>query len=141
MRFTWDPRKASANIRKHGTSFEEATTAFGDPLSIAVQDPDHSSLALPAAASGVSMKKKTPSRVREIDTMRAEYDFSGGVRGKYAKRYARGTNVVLLEPDVADAFPTARAVNAALRKLLRSKTARGLKPGAKSGRGVRLEAV
>ena len=51
--------------------------------------------------------------------MRAEYDFSGGVRGKYAKRYAQGTNLVMLEPDVADAFPTARAVNAALRKLLR----------------------
>ncbi len=70
------------------------------------------------------MKKKTASRVREVDTMRAEYDFSGGVRGKYAKRYAQGTNVVVLEPDVADAFPTARAVNAALRKLLRAEPAR-----------------
>lgn len=56
--------------------------------------------------------------------MRAEYDFSGGVRGKYAKRYAQGTNVVLLEPDVAEAFPTARAVNAALRKLLRETPTR-----------------
>lgn len=63
--------------------------------------------------------KKTPSRVREV---RAEYDFSGGVRGKYAKRYARGSNVVVLDPDVAEAFPTARAVNAALRKLLRQTT-------------------
>jgi hypothetical protein len=68
--------------------------------------------------------KKAPSRVREVDTMRAEYDFSGGVRGKYAKRYAQGSNVVVLEPDVAEAFPTARAVNAALRKVLRSKPAR-----------------
>ncbi|MBK7906324.1 MAG: hypothetical protein IPJ78_07150 [Gemmatimonadetes bacterium] len=51
--------------------------------------------------------------------MRAEYDFSGGVRGKYAKRYAQGSNIVVLEPDVAEAFPTARAVNTALRKLLR----------------------
>jgi len=50
--------------------------------------------------------------------MRDDYDFSDGVRGKYAKRYAEGTNVVLLEPDVAKAFPTARAVNAALRKVL-----------------------
>ncbi len=55
--------------------------------------------------------------------MRAEYDFSGGVRGKHAKRYARGTNIVVLEPDVAEAFPTARAVNAALRKLLRDRSA------------------
>jgi hypothetical protein len=63
--------------------------------------------------------KKRIDRVREIATIRSEYDFSGGVRGKYAKRFAQGTNVVLLEPDVASAFPTARAVNAALRKLLR----------------------
>ena len=50
--------------------------------------------------------------------MRDHYDFSGGVRGKYAKRFAQGTNIVLLEPDIAEAFPTARAVNAALRKVL-----------------------
>ena len=43
--------------------------------------------------------------------MRNEYDFSKGVRGKYAKRYAEGTNVVLLEPDVAKEFPDAAAVN------------------------------
>ena len=41
--------------------------------------------------------------------MCAEYDFTGGIRGKYAKRYASGTNVVVLEPNVAEAFPTARA--------------------------------
>ena len=56
--------------------------------------------------------------------MRAEYDFSGGVRGKYAKRYAQGSNIVVLEPDVAEAFPTARAVNTALRKLLRESLSR-----------------
>lgn len=56
--------------------------------------------------------------------MRAEYDFAGGVRGKYATRYATGTNIVMLEPDVADAFPTARAVNAALRKVLRTNPPR-----------------
>jgi hypothetical protein len=49
--------------------------------------------------------------------MRDEYDFSKGVRGKYAKRYAKGTNVVVLEPDVAKVFPTAKSVNAALRAL------------------------
>ncbi|MBI1809269.1 MAG: BrnT family toxin [Gemmatimonadetes bacterium] len=42
MRFTWDPRKASANFRKHRVSFEEASTAFGDPLSVTVPDPEHS---------------------------------------------------------------------------------------------------
>ena len=42
MRFSWDPRKAAANHRKHGVSFEEASTAFADPLSVTVPDPDHS---------------------------------------------------------------------------------------------------
>ena len=53
------------------------------------------------------------------DNMREEYDFSDAVRGKYYQRYRQGTNVVLLEPDVATAFPTAKAVNDALRSLLR----------------------
>ena len=42
LRFSWDPRKASANVKKHGVSFDEASTAFADPLSITVPDPDHS---------------------------------------------------------------------------------------------------
>jgi uncharacterized DUF497 family protein len=42
LRFTWSPRKAASNRRKHGVSFEEAATAFGDPLSITITDPDHS---------------------------------------------------------------------------------------------------
>jgi soluble cytochrome b562 len=50
--------------------------------------------------------------------MRPEYDFGGGVRGKYAARYREGTNVVVLDPDIADAFPNAGAVNRALRALL-----------------------
>ncbi len=59
------------------------------------------------------MKRQTK---RNSDLL-AEYDFSSGVRGKYAKRYAQGTNVVLLEPDVAKVFPTAEAVNESLRAL------------------------
>ncbi len=47
-----------------------------------------------------------------------EYDFSKGVHGKYAKRYAEGTNVVVLAPDVAEYFPNAETVNAALRALV-----------------------
>ena len=60
----------------------------------------------------------------EEDDLRPEYDFSqmkGGVRGKYADRYREGTNLVLLDPDVAAAFPDAKAVNAALRLLLQEK--------------------
>jgi hypothetical protein len=49
--------------------------------------------------------------------MRPEYDFRGGVRGKYAKRFASGSNVILLDPDVAEVFPDAATVNAVLRVL------------------------
>ena len=42
MRFEWDPKKAAANLKKHGVTFQEAATVFGDPLAITFQDPDHS---------------------------------------------------------------------------------------------------
>lgn len=53
------------------------------------------------------MKKE----IRKHEEMRNHYDFSGGVRGKYARRYAEGTNVVVLDPDVARLFPNGDAVN------------------------------
>lgn len=58
------------------------------------------------------------------DDLRPEYDFSqmkGGVRGKYVERYRQGTNLVLLDPDIAAAFPDAKDVNDALRSLLHEK--------------------
>lgn len=42
MEFEWDPNKADSNLEKHGVSFDEAATAFGDPLSLTIPDPDHS---------------------------------------------------------------------------------------------------
>lgn len=54
----------------------------------------------------------------EEDEMRAEYDLRGGVRGKYYERAKRGSNVVLLEPDIAEVFTDAASVNAALRQFL-----------------------
>ncbi len=63
--------------------------------------------------------KKTSRKA--VDELRREYkrsDFSTLVRGKYAARLARETNVVMLEPEVAKAFPNDRAVNEALRGLL-----------------------
>ena len=42
MEFEWDLHKAEANLEKHAISFEEATTVFGDPLSLTISDPDHS---------------------------------------------------------------------------------------------------
>ena len=70
-----------------------------------------------------SNMKKSRAKAGQLgldkDTMRPEYDFSKAVRGVTAKRYAEGTNVVLLDPDVAEIFPDARAVNEALRTMAR----------------------
>ena len=60
-----------------------------------------------------SKKKADPDR----DTMRDEYDFSGAVRGATAARYAEGTNVVVIDPEVLDVFPDSSTVNATLRAL------------------------
>jgi hypothetical protein len=60
--------------------------------------------------------------------MRSEYDFSGAVRGKYYKRYLEGTNVVVLEPDVAKRFKNAASVNKVLRAYLKGPK-RGLATG------------
>ena len=54
------------------------------------------------------------------DEMRPEYDLRGGVRGKYYKQYTAGTNLVLLEPDVASVFPDSESVNQALRVLMKA---------------------
>lgn len=62
---------------------------------------------------------KKVSKVYTNRGMLEEYDFSKGVRGKYAKRYAEGTNLVILEPDVAKVFPNSKAVNNALRMLIK----------------------
>ncbi len=53
--------------------------------------------------------------------MRDHYDFSKGAQGKYAARYKEGTNMVLLDPDVAKEFPDDASVNEALREFLREK--------------------
>jgi hypothetical protein len=63
------------------------------------------------------------------DELRPEYDLGqllkDGVRGKYVDRYREGTNLVLLEPDVADAFPTGEAVNKALRLVIQLTKVQG----------------
>ena len=66
--------------------------------------------------------KKVKSRqmsaaTEDRDTMRPEYDFSGAVRGVTAVRYAKGTNVMVVDPEVLDVFPNSGAVNEALRAL------------------------
>jgi uncharacterized DUF497 family protein len=148
LSFEWDPDKCAINERKHRVSFEEASTVFADPLATTIYDPDHSdeedryltlglsgenrclwyplrigmrrfASSAPAWQVGANESNmKKPTKRSTSKGMRPEYDFSKGVRGKYAQRYAEGTNIVVLAPDVAKAFPNADAVNAALRGLI-----------------------
>lgn len=65
------------------------------------------------------MSKQVTSKRRLSDgDIRSEYDFSEGVRGKYAERARTGSNLVLLDPEIAVAFPDSESVNRALRGLL-----------------------
>jgi hypothetical protein len=57
--------------------------------------------------------------MKEKNEMLEEYDFSNGVRGKYAKRYKEGVNIVKLDSDVTQFFPDAKSVNEALRTLIK----------------------
>jgi hypothetical protein len=66
------------------------------------------------------MTTKTTESTRLKDTMRTEYDMSGGVRGKYVGRVRQDVVMVTLAPDVAKAFPDADSVNEALRILLKA---------------------
>ena len=156
LRFIWDSRKASANARKHGVSFSEATTVFADPLSLTIEDVAHSVCEIRCATIGssfsgkiivvvhvdnedetriISARRATPKEARQymakaksnrVRETEADYDFSGGERGRYAERYAEGTNVVVLDPDVAEMFRSSAEVNEALRALARiAKRERG----------------
>lgn len=72
------------------------------------------------------MKRAESARKRDPDELRPEYDFarmSGGVRGRFAGAYQRGTNLARLEPDVAKAFTTDESVNEALRAVLLAASA------------------
>jgi hypothetical protein len=77
------------------------------------------------------------SKDEKVDELRPEYDLANllkkGVRGKYAKRYEQGTNLVLLSPDVARDFPNDEAVNEALRLVIQRKKI----PGGGKRRAVR----
>jgi hypothetical protein len=65
------------------------------------------------------MKKTSDKSARK--PMHDEYDLSQGERGKYARRYAQGTNVVVLEPDVAKVFSNSKSVNVSLRRIIRQQ--------------------
>ena len=81
---------------------------------------------------------KTKSKREKVDELRPEYNLGellkGGVLGKYADRYREGTSLVLLAPDVAEAFPTDEAVNEALRLVIRLRKL----PGAEKKRAPKV---
>jgi hypothetical protein len=70
---------------------------------------------MPANENNMKAKSDSTQPKQQVP----DYDFSNGVRGKYAARYAAGTNVVVLSPDIAEIFPDSEAVNEALRTLVR----------------------
>src|SRR4030042_695081 len=101
IQFEWDPAKARVNLRKHGVPFREAASVFRDPLGITIFDPDHS----------------------EEEDRFVTFGFSGGGRLLLVAHTHRreGTNLVLLDRDIAEAFPSDEAVNAALRLVIQLK--------------------
>ncbi len=144
--FEWNPEKAEANLQKHGVSFEEAISVFFDPLSLTVADQSHSGEENRFIITGFSERNRQivvvhtdrggkyelsaqdrQHRTREENMnekqneeieMLDEYDFTGGVRGKYVERLANRKNIIVLEPDVAEVFTDSESVNQALRGLL-----------------------
>ena len=88
MQFEWDLSKSAGNLAKHGVSFDEASSVFGDPLAVSIADPDHST-----------------SEDRFVTTV-------------FPKSDIKGTNVVLLDADVAAVFRDSETVNQALRTLM-----------------------
>ena len=93
-------RAAHENQEVVGVAHESMSAVFQFHVEVALRRPPD--------------MNQTPER----NEMRPEYDFSGGVCGKHYRAYREGTNVVLLEPDIARACPNSEAVNRALRKLL-----------------------
>ncbi len=144
-KFSWDPRKDRSNTSKHGVTFTEAATIFSDPLSLTKSDPDHSwreqrhvtvglsrahrllvvvhsdhddSIRIISARPATRPERRQYEAAGWISEMRPEYDFSDGVRGKYADQFSGDCVMVQLDPDVAAAFPDSKAVNETLRSLI-----------------------
>ncbi len=78
------------------------------------------------------MRKTSKRAAPKVDSMRPQYDFSNGIRGKYANRFRPDTVMVTLAPDVAAAFPDAKSVNEALRVLIKAarKSSKKVAPAA-----------
>lgn len=101
-RVRWDPAKADANLQKHGISFDEAQTIFLDPFMVYVEDVDHSD---------------SEDRYFAMGETSGHLDWSKAKRGALIK--ARGPITVTIEPVLAEFFRDEKAVNDALRLLIR----------------------
>jgi uncharacterized protein len=154
--YEWSAAKARANVQKHGVSFEEATSAFLDPLAMTFFDPDHSVEEAREITIGHSIRhrvvfvahcqrgdrtriisaRKATKRERthmkkaratkQTDDLRPEYNlFELGpmVRGKYYRQAVSGSNLILIEPELARVFPDSESVNRALRLLVKTAEA------------------
>jgi|ERR671933_2594125 uncharacterized DUF497 family protein len=149
MNFEWDENKAARNLSKHRVSFEEAKTVFDDSLYVDFYDPDHSEdeerylivgesnrgrllivsytergdvIRLISAREVTRAEREAYEEVKSEmeDELRSEYDLKSlRVRKLGSGRKSFGGTTVRLEPDVAEMFPNAEAVNEALRFLIR----------------------
>lgn len=79
------------------------------------------------------MSTKKATKKIDSDEMRPEYDLRGGVRGKYFAEYQKGTNLILLAPDVAKIFPNSEAVNKALRQVVSERSVARKPPKRRAG--------
>ena len=88
--------------------------SFLRPITAIAHTEEEDTVRIISARLATSAKDRTmkPKFKPPPDEMRSEYDFSGGVRGKYFHRFMQSSNVVVLEPDAATAFPNAEAVSA-----------------------------
>ena len=97
-------------------------TAFNGKLLVVVHTDRGDNIRIISARRASRRERKSyekSSNKPPPEPMRSEYDFSQGERGKYARRYAQGTNVVVLEPDVAKVFSNSKVVNVSLRGIIR----------------------
>ena len=145
MEFESDPAKAAQNLKKHKVSFEEAASVCGDPMAYTfliqtirwVKNAglclachvwvECSQLFTPIGAGNIAssmrglQQRMKGKYMKKSEEMRAEYkreDLGKGVRGKHLAEFKKGSNLVLLTPELSKIFPTNEAVNAALISLI-----------------------
>jgi len=118
LRFDWDLNKAASSVAKHGVTFDEASTVFGDQLAVIFDDEDHSQ----PDESEKTMKKapaRNAARASSVQ-LRDEYrfDYSKARPNRFAARVDQTRLVVALDADVSEVFTTPESVNKALRALI-----------------------